>query len=329
MSRLALLLLGSLGALLLGEGALRVADAGGWLRPFRELHRAREASVWMASDDPALIYRHRPDYTSEGRTYTERSGILQPNEVALAPTPGVFRIVALGDSVFAAVHLDFEDRMLTLLEAELDGAGERPTEVLNFAVNGYDTQQEAKLLEAWAGRFAPDAIVLQYCANDFHPSRYPTRWFLKRPALRWLEILRPWLSDPLIDGYPPASFWEEQYRTDAAGWRRVEDGFARIAGFARERGIPALLVIVPVLSHEGWESGRAAERHARVAAAGRAAGFSVLDLFPFYARHPIESIRFRPWDTFHPNALGHRLAATAMAESLRGLGVPPSPPPRS
>lgn len=315
-----LALIGGVAAsLLLGELVLRIADAAGRVRPWREAREARAASIWMPARDPALIYRHRPGYVKDGVRQTEAHGILRPDDVSLRPGPGVYRIAAVGDSLIAALALAYEDRLPARLEAALS-TDEQPVEVLNFGVNGYDTLQQAALVDALVLDFAPDLLLLHYCINDFHPTRYPTRWFLARHPSRLLAFAGIWL-DPLLDGYPPAAHWERQYREDARGWQRVRGGFARIARAARARDLPVLLVIFPLVSHEGWRAGDAAGRHARVAELGREAGFEVLDLLPVFARHPIESLRLEPWDTFHFNARGHRLAAEAVAARLRERGL--------
>ena len=85
-------MLGLVGALLLAELSLRAADAAGWISAWHEAREARRSSIWMASDDPALLYRHRPDYERDGTRYTERHGILRPHDVSPEPTRGSFRI---------------------------------------------------------------------------------------------------------------------------------------------------------------------------------------------------------------------------------------------
>lgn len=328
LGRAALVAAGLAAALLLGELVLRVADRADWISRWREARQARESSIWMASDDPVLVYRHRPDYRKDGVRYTERHGILRPRDVASEAGPGGRRVIALGDSIIAGLDLAYEERVLTRLEVALAAAAAGPVEVLNFGVNGYDTLQEARLFETLAAGFSGDRLLLQYCVNDFHPTRYPMRWFLPRPRSRLLELAQLWLGDGRLDGYPPAAYWEELYRSDRQGWDNVTRGFARIAGLARERGMPALLVIVPAISHEGWSAGDAAGRHARVARIAREAGFEVLDLLPLFAHHPIESLRAQPWDSFHPNARGHRIAAEAIAAALGPLGPSPAQPRR-
>ena len=319
-SNLAVFLAGLVLALLFVEGGLRVADVSGLTGLWQERRTALHDSIWMKSDNPELMYVHRPNYYSEGVRFTENSGILRPDDVAVE-ADGIIRIAVIGDSVAAATRLPYPQRFVTRLEDGLAGIyTPAVVEVLNFGVNGYSTLQEAALLESVVDRFSPHILVLQYCMNDFYPSERPSGWFAAHSPLYTIDFITTLIERRNALGYPPAEYWESSYRQDAAGWRNVERGFARISGYAASRDIPVLLVVFPLISREGWYAGSARERHARIAAAGEDAGLDVLDLLPVFAEHNIETIRDKPWDTFHPNELGHRIAATAITGEFRNRG---------
>ena len=167
-------------------------------------------------------------------------------------------------------------------------------------------------------RTARQSSIWMASVNDIRPSDQPSRWFLERPFyLADLADLLGQLFDRRFQrGYTPASYWERLYRDDTDGWSSALEGFRYISEFATSRQVPALVVIFPALSREGWWSGDARGRHAKVASAARAAGLEVLDLLPVYARHPVDALRSHPMDTFHPNSVGHRIAARALAAKL-------------
>ncbi len=327
--RLLAVLLGLLAGAGLAEVALRIGDRVGWAEFWNDARTARASSIWMQSDNPDLTYQHRPDYWRDGTRYTDRHGLLRPDDATLESPPGTYRITAIGDSVGAALTLPYADRVFSQLERTLTVPDTPAVEVLNFCVNGYGTQQEAALVEAVAHRFETNLLILQYCVNDFYPTEYPTRWFMEQSPSYLVSLVARALDGKLIPGYPPASYWERLYRTDENGWGGVYEGFETIVASAQSAGIPALLVIFPAISHGGWFEGEAANRHARVAALGRRTGFTVLDLLPVYARYPVEQLRSDPWDTYHPNAEGHRVAAEAIGLVLkaRGLWPPADGPP--
>jgi lysophospholipase L1-like esterase len=309
---------GILCGLTAGEIAVRTADRAGLLDDFEETRAARSSSIWMRSNNRELIYQHRPNYVKDGIRITERHGILRPVDAARTRAPGTSRVIVLGDSVAAAVGLPYELRVFTHVERILARTTGRPVEVLNFAVNGYgySTAQEALLLRELAGKFEADALVVQYCVNDFYPTETPTRWFVDDSPLHLLTFVRYSLKRSGVYGYPPASFWENLYRNDVAGWRSVETAFRAIAAYARDRGIPPLLVIFPALSHGGWMEGDATGRHRAVSRLGEKVGFAVLDLLPAMTKYAVDGLRFEPWDTFHLNQEGHALAGAITADRL-------------
>lgn len=315
------LALGVVAALGVAEIALRTADALGLIKDWEDTRAARRMSIWTMSGNPDLVFQHRPNYVKDGVRFTEKQGILRPTDVDERPAPGRFRIAALGDSVGAALKLPYEERMFTRLENDLSKDG-FPVEVLNFCVNGYSTLQEAALLRDLASRFSPDLVLLQYCVNDFYPTEFPTHWFQEQWRSYAIEFLGHSLDRSILRGYPTAEYWDKLYRTDAKGWAAVDRGFREITTYCQARRIPALLVIAPAISHGGWDEGNAVGRHTAVAERARAAGFHVLDLLPVFRQYPVESLRFEPWDTFHTNSLGHRIAADAMASAVKEIGLP-------
>ena len=283
------------------ELGLRIADRFDWLVLWRDVRQARESSIWTLSNDPRLIYQHRANYFKEGTRYTEGHGILRPTDVEKKPASGVFRVAVLGDSVAAAVELPYEQRMFTLVE-RLGSGGGSSHEVLNFAVNGYSTGQEAALLETLVGDFDPDLLILQFCMNDFHPTRFPTRWFLEYPRSYVLALAGFALDRQLLDGYPSADYWQEIFHDDRNGWSSIVDGFNRISQYAHVRAIPALVVVFPLLSQNGWHEADASGRHDKVVELARSLTLETLDLLPILSQYPVESLRREPWDTFHLNA---------------------------
>ncbi len=300
------------------ELGLRVADRLGWTAIWANLREARTASIWIPSENPDLIYRHRPGYIKEGTRYTDRHGILRETDAAQTPDADTTRIVLIGDSVAASIYLPYEQRFSALLEGALSARDEsrRPFEVLNFSTNGYSATQEATLLEVSAGDFNPDLLMVQFCMNDFRPTRFPTRWFEPHPSSYILTAAKYLFDRRLLDGYPDAAYWEREFQTDQAGWDLLSDGFDRIRRYAEARDVPVFLVIFPLLSQEGWYEGAATQRHSQVRELALSHDFEVFDLLPRLAESQVDSLQVNPWDTYHLNAEGHQIAAEAIADAI-------------
>lgn len=302
---------------------------------------ARTSSVLIKSSDPGLIYVTRPGYVKDGIRISNGQGVLRPDDVPVHKPAGTFRIVVLGDSIAAGhplrsgptppVGLQLETRLNA-------GAATPRIEVLTFAADGYGTSQEARLLETAAAPFEPDVVVLAYCLNDPTNSYTPTVWFLDNPGPRWylLDLVRRRLGltpSELSPAHPRythgAVDWPALYRRESAQWQSVERGLDSIAAFGRDRRVPVLTVLFPLL-HTGEEP--AVERaqaegmydQVRDAAARR--GFAFLDLRDAFRGHTAAELRFLPGDPIHPGALGHSLAADAIAGALVSARLVPRAP---
>jgi len=109
--------------------------------------------------DPDLIWRLKP---LPGQT----------NELGLRDNPynekADVKILLLGDSVSWGDGIyEIEQLYPCLLEQHLNKLSPHKTyEVINSAVIGYSTFQEARYLKLYGLKFHPDLIILQFCLND-------------------------------------------------------------------------------------------------------------------------------------------------------------------
>jgi len=142
------------------EAGLRLADIA-----YPEINRIDAALGW--SPRPGLD----GIYAFEGRTRIRinRDGF-RDDDHEVVKSAGVFRIAVLGDSLAEGREVALEKTFWKIMEARLRrclGAVELRPEVLNFAINGYGTAQQALVLERHVGRFAPDVVVLAlFTGND-------------------------------------------------------------------------------------------------------------------------------------------------------------------
>lgn len=157
----ALIVLGTLVALLFGEGVLRLT---GLSFPVFEVH------------DPTRGVALRPG--KEGWYRKEGSALVRINEHgyrdaerSLAKPPGTLRIAVLGDSFVEARQVALADtfvaRLGPALSAGCPALAGRSVEVLNFGVSGYATTEALLTMRQDALRFAPDWVLLAlYPGND-------------------------------------------------------------------------------------------------------------------------------------------------------------------
>src|SRR5262249_40740344 len=115
------------------------------------------------SSNPRLAFELRPgavlhaevDYRINGE------GLRNP-ETPVARPPGVKRIAVVGDSIAFGYWVAEEQAFPRQLERMLGGS----VEVLDFAVPGYNLDQEIETLRVKAFDYSPDLVLVAFCLND-------------------------------------------------------------------------------------------------------------------------------------------------------------------
>ncbi len=158
-ARLAAVLFG----LLLGLAGLEIA-----LRLFYpplSLERVRtpDPVLGWRLDPGGQVNRRRPEYTV---SVTLNARGWRDVEHALAPPPGAFRILVLGDSFMYGNGVNLEEVFSRRLEAAAHAAGYPQVEVINLGVSGYGTLQQYLLLVEEGLRYDPDLVLLAFYAEN-------------------------------------------------------------------------------------------------------------------------------------------------------------------
>lgn len=316
----------SLGAALLAvEAGMRVAGVD----PLADLRRGEKALL-RPSADPEVEYELTPG--ARGRAWgTDVSvnslGFRGPE---VASTPGeAFRIVVLGDSVTFGASVPAGAEFPAQIGRLLPG-GPSGYEVLNLAVGGYDTTNEAALLAARAPQLQPRLAIVAYCLNDIGVvsanldyvrslDRYRSPLYRSRLAAFVATRLDRSRVEELDRRYNEPAVFAERYRgridpigADEAELRsllaraprplplrwyaddfrvgRVRHAFGRLAAVKQRDRLPVIVAILPWLEGAGGDYPYAAV-HAIVAGEARRAGLEVLDLAPALAPHGLRSLR--------------------------------------
>jgi hypothetical protein len=279
--RLTLAFGASLMALLVAEGALRIAHyvrddrrpLEVQLRTLRaeataSMHDLDLGDIVQPSRDPGIVYELRPNV--RGRFVNQplliNSQGLHDYEYTRHKEPGTFRIVGVGDSSLFGWGVPFEDSSLKVLERRLNAESHgRKFEVINFAVPGYNTAMEAETFLATCLEYQPDLVLLNFNTND-----YDVPNFMRRPG-DLATLRRSYLFDlvySVYDGvmglerYPPpfdfnnrttALRQAEHLDEDPAlpdeyrymvGAKGVVRALERLAAAAHQRNIPFIVYTV-------------------------------------------------------------------------------------
>jgi len=253
------------------------------------------------------------------------------------------RILVLGDSVAYGPGLNLDETFDNQLERLLTERLHQPVEALNMAVPGYNSVQQALLLERRGLDLGADLVLVAWTTNDDE--------FTPAIVVSGDEVLRRMPQDqkmPIFLSLPPrAQVWllknSALYRlisrrgavlaASCAGEEEVETlklatsenrlALWRIAEMAREMDAGVLYVLWPEFCGDPEAE---ALRSRTVAFLGES-GLPLLDLSSIMSRHDAEQLmRYPPHDCMHPSVLACRLAAEAVAGhiSRTGFVAPPA-----
>jgi hypothetical protein len=97
---------------------------------------------------------------------TNSQGFRSFEDFHLEKRPGVFRVIALGDSMTEGFEVRQNYTYAAVLERYLWKNGLK-SEVFNTGISGFGTAEELVYLENEGIKYKPDAVVLAFYANDF------------------------------------------------------------------------------------------------------------------------------------------------------------------
>ncbi|HXU28969.1 MAG TPA: GDSL-type esterase/lipase family protein [Thermoanaerobaculia bacterium] len=332
MRKLALTFVAFCIALLAAEGLVRLLGAApevGWVRIGR----------YQLARNPKIGFEPIPAFSTSEVTNdlvgfagkANRLGF-RDREHEVAKPLGVFRILVLGDSVGQGLKVPrYEDTFPALLEARLQRRGVN-AEVINLSVTGYNTQQEVETLAEKGLRFSPDLVLVAYTLSDrerldgnimetllsearIGPARAARRanpYLVESALYRFLffRILAHHATQA-----DAAESVESARALAAISGDTVAPSFATLRSLAHEHHFRVLVAIFPYFVNltTGYEYQK---EHASAARDAERNGFEVLDLLSTMQRCRQNAHRRIQEDSFHPNEIGHRCAATAMARKI-------------
>jgi hypothetical protein len=156
----ALIIFGVVGALLIAEGGVRIANR--WFPYFYCYDAARG---WGLRPNTAGYYRR------EGGSYVHiNADGFRGSDFPRHKPPGTIRIAVLGDSYAEAIQVPYEDTFASVAArtlAQCPLLRGRRVEALNFGVDGYGTAQELVTLREKVWAYHPDIVVLAvFLGND-------------------------------------------------------------------------------------------------------------------------------------------------------------------
>jgi lysophospholipase L1-like esterase len=285
---------------------------------------------------------------SRWRARTNSRGFRAP-EFAATPAKDTVRIAVLGDSSTFGWGVDDADTYPALLGPALAkrlGVDPSRVEILNLGVPGYSSFQGRVLLERSALGYEPDAVVWSYLSNDgavtgvSDEASYAQRLGASGALLavlhrsRAFETLEAWIAVLRAHWQPPvAPDPTDSGQRNVPNYRVAGANVAGAVELANDAGIPIVLLGqctrklpaevmaavardtgAPYLDATGLLDASVPGLQSDVRFADWRAQQSERYGSSDLAAHP-RWLAFLP-DACHPNAMGHRLVADALAEML-------------
>jgi GDSL-like Lipase/Acylhydrolase family len=297
---------------------------------------AAEATVRMLGLADARPTGYAPIDTKRRAMQPRNSRGYRDRERALAKPPGVRRVVSLGDSFAWGASVEFEDAYPQRLERGLSRRRHETWEVVNLALPGMNTVDQAAQLADEGLAFSPDLVLVGYVLNDSEDSQAAEarraidwsqpkrpRGLLDRSALLRLIRGRLWAT---AENRRRISGYESMYADTAPGWVAARKALTTMGALCRERGVPLVVAIFPLFGNSLGDDYPFAEIHAEVAETAREAGAKVVDLLPAYRGLRSDLLVVDGVDDEHPNEIAHRIAAGVILHALDDV-VPWTTPP--
>jgi len=300
----------------------------GWCRIF-PYHDQNRTPGGLVMPDPDLIWRLRP---RPGKT----------NEYGMKDTPinekADIKILLLGDSVSWGDGID-EIHLLypSLLEQSLNKLSNNKTyEVINAAVLGYSTFQEARYLKLYGLKFHPDLIILQFCLNDVYErylnvSEYggdnmflgiDTRkgspgiyGFFLRHSRAFEHLLRflQWRARR-EEEYDVKKMTRDQLSPELEqAWRTTLSDVDDIYQTAAQNHISFLLVITPY-NFQLDDPNNLRQPQDRLIEFARSRGIAYVDLLPILAKSGVTDQLY--CDPSHLSLIGHKAVAYVLVQPV-------------
>jgi hypothetical protein len=340
------------------EVTLRLTDHA----QFEEL----EASGRHAPD-PDVGHVFFPDYkqTLQSREYSiewksNSQGVRGDRDFG-RKAPGVFRVLAVGDSFTEGAQVPYRDTWPAQLEACLnEHLGTGRVEVVDAGFPGYGTVNEARWIAKFGAQFEPDLVLVAATPNDLLENQFPLQYVARdgrmvssastaADEMRWERHRQWWCLAGAVErsrlmdrfdhstaakrllGRPPVTHMEA-YMVDANDkatrlWKLAEQYMREARGAASKLGAKFGIVVIPY-DHQlhplgpGLDPALFGRKWAELGAAER---FPVVDCLPAFlaAPHP-ETLHWK--EDMHCTAAGYHLVGSEVCRAVLAhaseLGLP-------
>jgi lysophospholipase L1-like esterase len=243
---------------------------------------------------------------------------LRDREIPYERTPGVLRILMLGDSFTEGWGVPVEETWSKRIERLYAQRGVT-AEVINAGVGNYNTVMEVSWFFAEGRKYRPDVVVLNSIFNDAEPVPPHDEPNLLRSLCAACAFL-PGRADTLLREAALRPDWKAYYLglydAHSRGWIAAGNAIGRLADDARANNVALLVASIPELHELSPYPLQAIT--AKLEEAARQSGAEFIDTLPALQAQPPRSLWVAPSDP-HPNARANALIADALFAKLTAM----------
>jgi hypothetical protein len=302
----------------LSVSAAASAHPGGALPGHAEPFRVEHGRTTLSVDD-VREYVLRPGMTSDpGRRipWSTNARGMRDREYPEAKPPGTFRVGLAGDSIATgwgvADDEGFEPQLEQAWDARSRAAGGPAVEVLNFSVPGHGPGQRWSHFERLGWAFEPDLVIFEATPADVGWDERRLRTLLARGVGFDAPVYRDTLAAAGVKpGLDPEGY---KRALRPLRWALLEGVYKAAAADCRERGVPAVWVLIPRVGKPIDPD----DRRGLLELARRAGFVAVIDATDAYDGADPNDLAVGP-DDYHPNREGHARIAHKLDEALSAL----------
>lgn len=292
--------------LIAGEIIIRVYTTS---HPIYDIEMTRYALLLKQdSVNPLIGHLHKPnvetklmkvDVSINSDGFRDRKYLLEKNNK--------YRIIFLGDSITFGWGVEQNETFESILETELNKL--YPTEILNFGIGNYNTEQEINLFLEKGLKYNPDKVVVFYFINDAEvtPIKSHLEWLGHSQFLTyyWSRLHR--LFTNLASSQNYKNYYTNLYQENQEGWQRTKAAFLKLKEIAHQKKIVLQVVLLPEL-HK-LENYPFKKEHGMLTSFLNDNQIQNLDLISFLRDWKEPTQLWVAKDDVHPNRLGHQLIA--------------------
>ena len=269
------------------------------------------SSVESWSDRPRQYYSHQSSTTKQDYPYSH------------AKPENTFRITVIGDSFTFGTALQFDDAFPKRLERMLNlNDGPLKAEVLNMGVPGFSTSHEVRTVREAIARGA-DLALLQITLNDPQIKPYrPTgltrtnEFGVKSSDTRLGQYWKTFdfVATRIANTRTHSSYREYYFDLfdNNRTWTSFSKAINKISRLSNKKDVTLVAVVFPLFGLPLDENYPFHPLHQKVGKLLTEKQIPHLDLFETFRGIPLDRIQVIPGQDFHPNEIGHRMAAEAI-----------------